>query len=165
MNDEKGMGSSTETAVWKPLGELLVEQSRITKDELEAALAAQKENGQRLGQIVVDKGLISVEELTEVLLAQCGLDISTQEGFGSGLRDELARRGRRREREPVRFEFATEPEAQQAKGRRAPLLAFSRNPNRKPLKRLERLVKEFDRQERELLETITTLRRTLAAPD
>ncbi len=159
------MASSTETPVWKPLGELLVEQSWITKDELEAALAAQEENGQRLGQIVVDQGLISVEELTEVLLAQCGLDISTQEGFGSGLRDELARRGRRREREPVHFEFATEPEAEQVKGRRAPLLAFSRNPNRKPLKRLEKLVKEFDRQERELLETITTLRRTLAAPD
>jgi hypothetical protein len=51
------------------------------------------------------------------------------------------------------------------KARRAPRLTFSRNPNRKPLKRLEKLVKEFDRQERELLETITTLRRTLAAPE
>jgi hypothetical protein len=166
LNDEKGMGTSTETPAWKPLGELLVEQSWITKDELEQALAEQEERGQRLGQIVVDKGLISVEELTEVLLAQCGLDISTQDGFGSGLRDELARRGRRREREPVRFEFATEPEPQQpVKARRAPRLTFSRNPNRKPLKRLEKLVKEFDRQERELLETITTLRRTLAAPE
>jgi hypothetical protein len=159
------MASSVETPAWKPLGELLIEQSWISQEDLEQALADQEQSGARLGQIVVDKGLISVEELTEVLLAQCGLDISTQEGFGSGLRDELARRGRRREREPVRFEFATAQHDEVAAAPRAALLRFRRNPNRKPLKRLEKLVGEFERQERELLETITTLRRTLAAHD
>ncbi len=160
------MGSSVEIPVWKPLGELLVEQSWITPADLEDALARQEQTGQKLGQIVVDGGFISVEELTTVLLEQCGIDFSTQEGFGSGLRDELARRGRRRERNPVRFEFTSEPEpVEPLKVRRSERLGFTRNPNRKPLKRLERLVKEFDRQERELLETITTLRRTLAAPD
>ena len=160
------MGPTVETPAWRRLGELLVEQSWITPDDLEQALEEQKEDGRRLGQIVVDKGLISLEELTEVLLAQCGLDISTQEGFGSGLRDELARRGRRREREPVRFEFATASEPERpVKPRRQPRLRFGRNPNRKPLKRLEKLVQEFDRQERELLETITTLRRMLAVQD
>jgi hypothetical protein len=155
-----------ETPVWKPLGELLVEQAWLTPADLERALAEQERTGQKLGQVVVDAGFISVEELTTVLLGQCGIDISTQDGFGSGLRDELARRGRRREREPVRFEFTAAPEPERpARARRARRLRFKRNANRKPLKRLEQLVKDFERQERELAETITTLRRTLAAQD
>jgi len=163
-NDERDVGQSLERPVWKPLGELLVEQSWITPADLEQALEEQERTGQKLGQIVVDRGFISVEELTTVLLEQCGIDISTQDGFGSGLRDELARRGRRREREPVRFEFQPEP-VQPVKVRRARRLRFTRNPNRKPLKRLETLVKDFERQERELAETITSLRQTLAAHD
>jgi hypothetical protein len=151
-----------ETPVWKPLGELLVEQGLITATDLEEALEDQERTGRKLGQVVVEAGLISVEELTTVLLEQCGIDISTQEGFGSGLRDELARRGRRRERDPVRFEFTAEPEPEkQRRVRRSRRLSLGRNPNRKPLKRLEKLVKDFERQERELAETITSLRRTL----
>jgi hypothetical protein len=158
------MAAPVDAPVWKPLGELLVEQSWLTAADLEQALEEQETNGRKLGQIVVEAGFISVEELTTVLLEQCGIDISTQEGFGSGLRDELARRGRRREREPVRFEFTAEPEPEKQPSRmqRSRRLAFSRNPNRKPLKRLEKLVKDFERQERELAETITSLRRTLA---
>jgi hypothetical protein len=160
------MGPSLETSVWKPLGELLVEQSWITPAALEQALEEQARTGQKLGLIVVDAGFISVEELTTVLLEQCGIDISTQDGFGSGLRDELARRGRRREREPVRFEFTSEPEpARAVKVRRARRLRLGRNRTRKPLKRLEQLVNDFERQERELAETITSLRQTLAASD
>jgi hypothetical protein len=155
------MGTPVGTPAWKPLGELLVEQCWITPGDLERALEEQERTGRKLGQVVVDAGLVSVEELTTVLLEQCGIDISTQDGFGSGLRDELARRGRRREREPVRFEFTAEPEPveKQRVQRSRRLLRISRNPNRKPLKRLEKLVEEFDRQERELAETITSLRR------
>jgi len=158
------MGPDLSAPIWKPLGELLVEQSWLTASDLEQALEEQAQSGRKLGQIVVDAGFISVEELTTVLLEQCGIDISTQDGFGSGLRDELARRGRRREREPVRFEFTVEPEPEKKpsrmhRSRRLPRI--SRNPNRKPLKRLETLVKDFERQERELAETITSLRRML----
>jgi hypothetical protein len=159
------MGPSEDTPAWKPLGQLLVEQAWITQATLEESLEEQERSGKKLGQIVVDAGYISVEELTSVLLHQCGIDISTQDGFGSGLRDELARRGRRREWEPVRFEFhKEEPEPapeKPAKVRGSRRIRFGRNPNRKPLKRLEQLVKEFDRQERELAETITSLRRML----
>ena len=160
------MGPSEDTPVWKPLGQLLVEQAWITEATLEDVLEQQERSGKKLGQLVVDSGYISVEELTSVLLHQCGIDISTQDGFGSGLRDELARRGRRREREPVRFEFhqeQPEPKPEKpAKVRTAKRVRFGRNPNRKPLKRLEHLVREFDRQERELAETITSLRRMLS---
>jgi hypothetical protein len=126
---------------------------------------------------VVESGYISVEGLTKVLLEQCGIDMSTEEGFGSGLRDELAKRGGRRGREPVRFEFTVAPEPEKAGKRKKPpkqekqeqpprvarsrRARIGRNPNRKPLKRLEKLVQDFERQERELVETITSLRHML----
>jgi hypothetical protein len=175
------MGPSADTPAWKPLGELLVEQSWMTADDLDQALQNQQETGHKLGQIVVESGFISVEELTTVLLEQCGIDMSTQDGFGSGLRGELAKRGGRRGSEPVRFEFHVEPapekpekrkkepkQEKQAKPkeqhrpeRTSRRVRFGRNPNREPLKRLEKLAKDFERQERELVETITSLRQML----
>jgi hypothetical protein len=179
------MGPSADTPAWKPLGELLVEQSWITPADLEQALEEQEKSGRKLGQIVVENGFISVEGLTKVLLEQCGIDMSTQDGFGSGLREELAKRGGRRGSEPVRFEFNVEPEPEkrrkrekepkpekQAKQQEQPKeqhrpartsrrVRFGRNPNREPLKRLEKLAKDFERQERELVETITSLRQML----
>ncbi len=171
------MGPSADTPAWKPLGELLVEQSWITSADLEQALEEQEKTGRKLGQIVVESGFISVEGLTKVLLEQCGIDMSTEDGFGSGLREELAKRGGRRGSEPIRFEFNVEPEAEKSKKREKPpkqekqeqprpqrssrRVRLGRNPNRKPLKRLEKLVKEFERQERELVETITSIRQML----
>jgi len=171
------MGPSADTPAWKPLGELLVEQSWITPADLEQALEAQEKTGRKLGQIVVENGFISVEGLTKVLLEQCGIDMSTQDGFGSGLREELAKRGGRRGSEPVRFEFTVAPEPEKPQKRKKPpkqeqpetprpqrssrRVRLGRNPNREPLKRLEKLAKDFERQERELLETITSLRQML----
>ncbi len=172
------MGPSADTPAWKPLGELLVEQSWITPADLEQALEEQERTGRKLGQIVVESGFISVEGLTKVLLEQCGIDMSTEDGFGSGLRDELAKRGGRRGSEPVRFEFNVEPEPEQRRKRDKPPKQEKpeepkaqperrsrrvrlRNPNREPLKRLEKLAKDFERQERELVETITSLRQML----
>jgi len=181
------MGPSADAPAWKPLGEHLVEQGWLTPADLEQALEEQERTGRKLGQIVVENGLVSVEGLTKVLLEQCGIDtsteeVTTEEGFGSGLREELAKRGSRR-REPVRFEFSVEPEPEKGKKRRkdpkpeeppkqeeqpkAPPMPRSRrvrlgrNPYRKPLKRLESLVADFERQERELVETITSLRQIL----
>ena len=141
----------------------------MTPADLEVALANQEQTGRKLGQIVVESGFVTVEELTTVLLEQCGIDMSTQDGFGSGLRDELARRGGRRASEPVRFAFNLEPEPEKpAKGRKAQRpqktsrrVRLGRNPNRKSLKRLEQLVLDFERQEHELVETITSIRQLL----
>ena len=174
------MGPSADTPAWKPLGELLVEQSWITPADLEQALEEQEKTGRKLGQIVVENGFISVEGLTKVLLEQCGIDMSTQDGFGSGLREELSKRGGRRGREPVRFEFSVAPEPEKRRKREKPpkqekeqespkpqparrsrRVRLGRNPNRKPLKRLEKLVQDFERQERELVETITSIRQML----
>lgn len=174
------MGPSADTPAWKPLGELLVEQAWLTPTDLEQALEEQERTGRKLGQIVVENGFISVEGLTKVLLEQCGIDMSTEDGFGSGLREELARRGGRRGSEPVRFEFSVAPEPEKPeKRRKAPKqpkreqqeqprpqrssrrVRLGRNPYRKPLKRLEKLVQDFERQERELVETITSIRQML----
>ncbi len=179
------MGPSADAPAWKPLGELLVEQSWITPADLEEALEEQERTGRKLGQIVVESGFISVEGLTKVLLEQCGIDMSVEEGFGSGLREELAKRGGRRGSEPVRFEFNVEPEPEKKRQKRqkepkqekqakqeppkeqrrpertSRRVRFGRNPNREPLKRLEKLAKDFERQERELVETITSLRQML----
>ena len=173
------MRPSADPPVWKPLGELLVEQSWITAADLEQALEEQERTGRKLGQIVVEGGFISVEGLTKVLLEQCGIDMSTEDGFGSGLREELAKRGGRRGSEPVRFEFNVDPEPEKPGKRKKPSkqekqerpqapsvqrprrVRLGRNPNRKPLKRLEKLVQDFERQERELVETITSIRQML----
>ena len=181
------MGPSADAPAWKPLGELLVEQGWVTPAGLEQALEEQERTGRKLGQIVVESGLVSVEGLTKVLLEQCGIDTSTedlttQDGFGSGLREELAKRGSPRS-EPVRFEFSVEPEPGKGKKHkkeprqeqllpkqaqpkappapRSSRVRLGRNPYRKPLKRLENLVADFERQERELVETITSLRQIL----
>ncbi|MBW2030724.1 MAG: Flp pilus assembly complex ATPase component TadA [Deltaproteobacteria bacterium] len=54
----------------RKLGEILVETGLLTKDELMEALQSQRESGKRLGQILVDKNLISEEEMAFALAMQ-----------------------------------------------------------------------------------------------
>jgi type IV pilus assembly protein PilB len=51
----------------KRLGELLVDASLLTEDQLSAALKIQENSGQRLGQILVDKGWVSEEQVFRML--------------------------------------------------------------------------------------------------
>ena len=74
------------------LGELFVEKGLITAEELAEALAEQKETGKRLGQILVRKGFVSGPSLTTVLAEQLGVEMEKQEGFGAGLWSEIKRR-------------------------------------------------------------------------
>ena len=177
---------------WKPLGELLVEQGLVSPEDLERALEEQARTGRKLGEYFVEAELVSLEQLTNVLLQQCGVDLTTDTGFGSGLRDKLAA-GSEPRREPVRFEFPTE-EAAPEKSRRfslrrketpvlpeaeaptpapapapAPAQAPAQAPARKDPKalitQLEVLVKQFEDQQRGLVENLANLRRTLAGFD
>jgi DNA repair exonuclease SbcCD ATPase subunit len=77
---------------WRPLGALLVEKGLLTAEELEDALAAQQTTGKRLGQILVDRGHVSGPALTNALAEQYGIELKTEEGFGTGLRAEIERR-------------------------------------------------------------------------
>ena len=74
------------------LGELFVQKGLITPDELAEALAEQKESGKRIGQILVQKGFVSRPDLTTVLAEQLGVVLAKQEGFGAGLWSEIKRR-------------------------------------------------------------------------
>jgi hypothetical protein len=67
----------------------------ISEAELETALAEQAATGKRLGEILVDRGLVSGPDLTSALMDQLGVEISKEEGFGSGLWAEIKRRHRR----------------------------------------------------------------------
>ena len=74
------------------LGELFIEKGLITVEELADAIADQKENGKRLGEILVQKGYVSGPSLTKVLAEQLGVEVEQQKGFGSGLWSAIERR-------------------------------------------------------------------------
>jgi hypothetical protein len=77
---------------WKPLGELLVERGLLTVDQLDAALEEQKHTGERLGAILVSHRVIASAVLTTLLAEQVGVELEKQSGFGSGLFAKIARR-------------------------------------------------------------------------
>lgn len=84
--------SNSGDALWKPLGSLLVEKGLVTQEELDIALVEHERTGRRLGEVLVDLGVVSGSGVTKVLLEQLGVDLSRESGFGSGLRDQLDRR-------------------------------------------------------------------------
>ena len=57
----------------KKLGEILIEQDKITPDQLDDLLSKQKEVGKPLGQMLVDADLLSNEELIHILGKQLGI--------------------------------------------------------------------------------------------
>ena len=57
------------------LGEALVLSNAITEQQLEEALEEQKTSGKKLGEILVDKGLITEELIAQILGAQLGYPI------------------------------------------------------------------------------------------
>ena len=77
---------------WRPIGELFVEKGLISQAQLEEALAEQEATGHRLGEILVKRNLISSPELTQALMEQLGREVAKEEGFGTGLWSEIRRR-------------------------------------------------------------------------
>jgi predicted nucleic acid-binding Zn-ribbon protein len=59
---------------WRPLGELIVERGLITQEQLEDALLEQKITRKRLGTILVDRGIVSADQLTNSLVDQIGVE-------------------------------------------------------------------------------------------
>lgn len=56
----------------KQLGELLVERNIISQQQLDKALAIQKEKGGLIGEILVEFGLVKEEDVAQALTAQYG---------------------------------------------------------------------------------------------
>ncbi len=59
----------------KLLGEMLVEEGLITKEQLKDALDSQKKTGHFLGRILVDLGYVDEKDLKRVLSIQSGIEI------------------------------------------------------------------------------------------
>jgi len=77
---------------WLPIGELFVQKGLISAEQLETALAEQAATGTRLGEILVKHNLISSPELTQALMEQLGREVAKEDGFGTGLWAEIRRR-------------------------------------------------------------------------
>jgi hypothetical protein len=76
------------------LGAILVAQGALDGSGLDEALAAQAETGKRLGETLVQLGLICRPELDRALARQAGDEIQERTGFGTGLRAAIEQRHR-----------------------------------------------------------------------
>ena len=79
------------------LGELLISSGRLNAAELDTALQLQAQSGERLGEILLAHDLISRPGLGTALTEQQRGELTTESGFGTGLRAamELSHRRRR----------------------------------------------------------------------
>jgi hypothetical protein len=78
------------------LGRVLLEQGALSDDDLEIALRAQTESGERLGEILVDLNMVSRPDLHRAVAGQSGVELEEERGYGTGLRAEIERRHRGR---------------------------------------------------------------------
>jgi hypothetical protein len=60
---------------WRQLGDLLVDEGLLTEDELEQTLLEQARTGRLLGQIAVSRGYVSAFSLARVLSEQHGVQV------------------------------------------------------------------------------------------
>jgi len=56
----------------KQLGELLIERGILNQEQLDKALALQKEKGGLIGEILVELGFVKEEDITQALTTQYG---------------------------------------------------------------------------------------------
>jgi type II secretion system (T2SS) protein E len=76
VSDEVSLGELTlEAAVARdvPLGALLAEAGLLDSTELDFALACAREDGKRLGEVLVEQGLVPPAEVVRLVAAQRGL--------------------------------------------------------------------------------------------
>jgi len=58
----------------KKLGEMLVDAGILSEEKLQEALQKQKESGKRLGELIIDMQLALEDEIEEILARQLGID-------------------------------------------------------------------------------------------
>ncbi len=67
--------------ITKRIGEVLIERAVITRDQLDLALAKQKEEGGILGQILIQLGYVNETEIALALTAQYGFPYLPLESY------------------------------------------------------------------------------------
>lgn len=65
----------------KPMGELLLERDKISQKQLDRALEVQKEKGGLVGEILVELGYASEEDIAQALTAQYGFPYLPLENY------------------------------------------------------------------------------------
>jgi hypothetical protein len=65
----------------KQLGELLVERGLITNDQLKHSLEVQKDKGGLIGQVLVDLGYVSEEAIAQAITVQYGFPYLPLENY------------------------------------------------------------------------------------
>ena len=78
------------------LGTVLLQQGAVRDDDIELALTAQTETGERLGEILVELNLVSRPALDRAVAGQSGVELDEERGYGTGLRAQIERRHRGR---------------------------------------------------------------------
>jgi type IV pilus assembly protein PilB len=58
----------------KRLGDLLIDYGKITKEQLDSVLVKQKLSGKRLGEILIEDSLVTEEDILDVLEVQLGIE-------------------------------------------------------------------------------------------
>src|SRR6185437_505650 len=77
MNPQSSSAPDASANIPMRLGELLIERGLIAAEDLDRALELQKERGDKLGRILVDMGYLAQRDLLSALSAQLGLPIAT----------------------------------------------------------------------------------------
>lgn len=128
--------------LWLPLGELLVDRGLLSARQLELALVEQRRTGRRLGEVLVGLGFVSEQALAAMLLEQVG--VSAQ----------------------VAAVEEPEPEPEPEEEPAPMVLRIEDLPRREePVERveaLERLVGDFERRSDEIQQSIAQIRGLLA---
>lgn len=78
------------------LGTVLLDQGALKDGDLDRALRAQAESGERLGEILIELDLLSRPALDRAIAGQSGVELEHERGYGTGLRAEIERRHRGR---------------------------------------------------------------------
>ena len=73
MKVERTMMSGKSGVPHEPLGEILIREGSITRDQLQRALVRQREIGKRLGDALVELGYVSEEDVVKALARQFAL--------------------------------------------------------------------------------------------
>jgi hypothetical protein len=68
------------------LGQILVEMGLISEDQLDEALAAQGETGELLGEVLIARGWVTRVAIHDALAVQRSLLVEPEPGLGGGLR-------------------------------------------------------------------------------
>ncbi len=67
--------------ITKKIGEVLIERSVITREQLDKALAKQKESGGMIGQVLIQLGFVNETEIALALTAQYGFPYLPLESY------------------------------------------------------------------------------------